>query len=240
MTLNTNVPCVPTIRNITNPLLYGLIALTPFQFEGDDAVWRSDEEIASVIIPYVDANYERIAQEMEQQYGITFSSVPSYTYDAHPTSDANAHYDPDTGAITFHTAGAFDADGLAKAMTILRVTRRQFRQELEGTIRHELAHDYFFERAEAVGMNTYWNEYIIDHDGHPEKRSIAKHQIAEGVAEYMSGRKRDDKKETYELVEPILSLTCKEGIDVIVQNPLLSTEWNNLPAYTHRLLEIVK
>ena len=221
-------------------ILYGAIALTPFYSEGDDAIWKSDAEVASVIIPYVDANYDRIVKEQERKLGITFSSVPQYSFDAHPTSEANAHYDPETGAITFHTAGAFDTDGLARVMTILEITRREFRQELEGTIRHELAHDYFFERAEAFGMKTYWNEYSIDLDGHPEHRSIVKHQIAEGVAEYMSGRKRNDHKETYELVEPILSLDYKRGIDAIVQNPPLSSEWTDLRLYTQRIRAIVQ
>jgi len=200
-------------------------------------VWRSYAEIASVAIPYVTANYERIVREQEQRHGITFSSVPAYTFDAHPTTEANAYYDPQSGSITFYTAGAFGADSLAQAMTLLRVTRRQFRGELEGTTRHELGHDYFFERAQAFGMKEYWYDHSRDINGNPTSSSVAKRKIVEGVAEYMSGRKREDLDYGYDLVAPLLSLNCKDGIDVIVQNPTREDEWRNLPAYTKRLLE---
>lgn len=224
-------------HSLVNKLLYASIALAPFQFEGDDAVWSSDAEIASVVISYVDANYERIVREQEERCGITFSSVPTYAFDAHPTREANAQYDPDTNTITFHTAGAYDAEGLAQAMTLLHVTRRQFRQELERTARHELGHDYFFERAEVFGMKEYWDELSVDSYGHPLPETLAKRTIAEGVAEYMSGRRRDDMDYGYDFVAPILSMNCKGGIDAIVQNPPTENEWQNLPAYTSRLLE---
>lgn len=226
-------------HSLVNKLLYASIALTSFQFEADDAVWSSDAEIASVAIPYVDANYERIVQEQEQRCGITFSSVPTYTFDAHPTTEGNAHYDPNTDAITFHTAGAFDTDGLAQVMTLLRVTRQQFRMELEGTVRHELAHDYFFERAEAFGTKGDWHDYSLDINGHPTSASIAKRTIIEGIGEYMSGKRREELDYGYDFVAPILSMNCKEGIDMIVQNHPLENEWENLLAYTRRIADAI-
>lgn len=227
-------------HSITNKFLYTIIALTPFQFEADDAVWDSDEEIASVMIPYVDANYQRLVKELEQDCGITFSSVPPYTFDAHPTIDANARYDHNYGSIIFYLAGAWDPGALAKVLTSFHITRGQFRQELEGTIRHELGHDYFLERAEAFGTKASWTEFPVDSYGYPTRQNYATRTIGEGVAEYMSGRKRDEGRIQYELVEPILSRNCKKGIDAIVQHPILPNEWDNLPLYVDRIRQLLQ
>ena len=227
-----------SFHTIINGILYGAIALTPFHSEGDDAVWESDAEVASVLIPYVDANYDRIVKEQERELGITFSSVPQYSFDAHPTFEANARYYPETGNITFYTAAAFEEGFLAQFLTAYHVTKREYRKNLEVTVKHELGHDYFFERADVFGMDQYWEHDVEKFQG---QRS-ADRDIIEGVGEYSGGRKKEDSytQKRYELVAPILSLDYRAGIDAIVQNPPLPSELTDLRLYTQRIVEIVQ
>ncbi len=227
-----------SLHTVINGILYGAIALTPFYSEGDDAVWESDTEVASVIIPHVTMNYDRIVQEQEERYGIIFSSVPHYSFDAHPTSEANARYDQETGNIIFYTAAVFEEGLLAQFLTAYHVTRREYRKDVEVTVKHELGHDYFFERADAFSMKDYWDLDI----GKLQRQRSAEIEVIEGVGQYTGGERKEDQDDQrrYDLVAPILSLDYKKGIDAIVQNPPLPNEWADLGLYTQRIVDIVQ
>ena len=177
---------------------------------------------------YLLKNYERIVQEQQEKYHFVFQTVPDYFYRPKdgPWDPGAARYDPESGTILFSLVDQYLAD-------LFNDLRRPIGKELkiiDETARHELGHDYFFERAQEYGMQNYWAK---ETSAIREELDVID-KIVEGTAEYMQRRRSEHHSRGYSIVKPILDIDFKKGIDWIIQHPPQENEWKDLSLYQQR------